>query len=332
MVNGLSGLANLGNTCYINSCMQILSHCDIINELLINIDMNKLKDNNLLAEWKELNDIMWKKNCTIAPNKFINNIQLTSKKYNIELFTGFAQNDIHEFLIFLIECFHNSIKRNVIISIDGHIYNKIDKLAYHCYDVIKSMYSNSYSELLNIFYGIEITFINSNDDGQILSYKPQPFNIIDLSIPISGNECNILDCFDLYIKGEQLTGDNAWYDEKNNCKRDVIKSVKFWSLPEILILHLKRFDNNNKKNNKIVHITINNLDLSGYVVGYNKDSYKYELFGVCNHSGSCLGGHYTANVKNDNKWYNFNDTVVSEINENSVITSKSYCLFYKKIK
>ena len=76
-----------------------------------------------------------------------------------------------------------------------------------------------------------------------------------------------------------------------------------------------------------------NIDLRKYVVGYDKESYKYDLFGVCNHSGGCLGGHYTAFVKNaNNKWYHFNDTSVSEVNKNNIITNKGYCYFYKKIK
>ena len=50
-----------------------------------------------------------------------------------------------------------------------------------------------------------------------------------------------------------------------------------------------------------------------------------------NHSGGCLGGHYTAFAKNaNNKWYHFNDTQVNEINENNLITNKGYCYFYKK--
>ena len=67
------------------------------------------------------------------------------------------------------------------------------------------------------------------------------------------------------------------------------------------------------------------------VVGYDKSSYIYDLYGICNHSGNVLGGHYWAYVKNANsKWYNFNDTMVREINPSQLITANAYCLFYRK--
>jgi hypothetical protein len=136
----------------------------------------------------------------------------------------------------------------------------------------------------------------------------------------------------LYTQPEFLEGENAWFNETTNSKENVNKCIKFWSLPNILIVDFKRFNNANKKLNNIIKTPLLGLDLSKYVVGYNKDKYIYELFGICNHHGECLGGHYTAYVKNSNqKWYDFNDTNVNEISESQLITPKGYCYFYRKL-
>lgn len=333
---GLTGLANLGNTCYINSTMQILSHCYLFNELLEKIDFDKLNDINdsiLLLEWKKLKDLMWSKNCIISPNRFLGNIQEISKKKNLELFSGFAQNDLPEFLIFLIDCFHNSLKRKVEIQITGKAKNKTDILAKSCYKMIKELYSETYSELLDMFYGIFFSSIESVTTLEKISIKPEPFCLLSLSILSNVNTCTLYDCFDLYIVKEFIDGDgdNAYYNEKKGVKESVFKYINFWNFPNILIIDLKRFDNYSKKINTLVDFPIHNLDLRKYVSGYDKETYIYDLFGVTNHSGSCLGGHYTSFVKNaNNNWYHFNDTHISQIDEKKLITNKAYCLFYIK--
>ena len=62
--------------------------------------------------------------------------------------------------------------------------------------------------------------------------------------------------------------------------------------------------------------------------------YIYDLYGVCNHSGGVLGGHYTSYIRTkNNKWYLFNDKIISEVkNTNCIISAKAYCLFYRKKK
>ena len=204
-------------------------------------------------------------------------------------------------------------------------------LAKTCYKMIKELYSETYSEMLNLFYGIHVSLILSPKDDIMFSIKPEPFWSINLPIPEKCTECSIEDCFRLYTINEYMEGDNAWYNEKTGNKENVNKCIKFWSLPNILIVDFKRFNNNNKKINTLISSPLKNLDLSKFVIGYDKDNYKYNLFGICNHSGGCLGGHYTSYVKNaNNKWYHFNDTSVSEIDENKIITNKGYCYFYMK--
>ena len=113
---------------------------------------------------------------------------------------------------------------------------------------------------------------------------------------------------------------------------NIQKKISFWSFPSILVIDLKRFDYRGRKNQILVSFPLDNLDLSSYVVGYKKSSYVYDLYGVCNHSGGVLGGHYTAYVKNANgKWYHFNDANVSEVGIiGSIISPKAYVLFYRK--
>jgi ubiquitin C-terminal hydrolase len=334
--SGLSGLANLGNTCYINSCIQILSHTYELNDFLEN-DTYKKKLNNkydsaLLMEWDNLRKMLWKENAIISPNRFIKVIQKVAQIKGMDIFTGFAQNDLPEFLIFLIDCFHNSLAREIKMTISGKSENEKDKIAVKCYEMIKTMYSKEYSEIWNLFYGVHTSEIISLENNNSLNIHPEPYFMIDLPIPLNIKEPTLIDCFNLYVEAEILEGENAWYNENTKQKENVKRKISFWSFPKILVIDLKRFNAKRNKLQSFITFPLDDLDLSEYVIGYKKNSYIYELYGVCNHSGSVLGGHYTAYVKNANgKWYHFNDTSVSEVPLiQSVISPKAYVLFYRK--
>ncbi|KAK9089666.1 hypothetical protein Scep_028748 [Stephania cephalantha] len=60
----------------------------------------------------------------------------------------------------------------------------------------------------------------------------------------------------------------------------------------------------------------------------------YELYALSNHYGSMGSGHYTAHIKllDENKWYNFDDSHVSLINEEEVKSAAAYVLFYRRVK
>jgi ubiquitin C-terminal hydrolase len=314
--------------------MQILSQCYELNEVIDMLGENISNENGLvLKEWKNLKDMLWSKNCVISPNRFINAIQRVASLKKRDLFTGYAQNDLPEFLIFIFDCFHEALERKVLISVDGKTENDLDELARTCYEMIRTTYSASYSEIIDLFFGIHVSLIIANDNSnKILSIKPEPFSTINLPLPLDNKKCSIYDCFDLYTNYEFLEGSNAWFNEKTNNKQDVVKTIKFWSLPNILIVDFKRFTNSNQKLNNIIHTPLLGLDLSKYVIGYNREKYVYELFGICNHNGEIQGGHYSAYIKNANqKWYHFNDTNVNEISETHLITSKGYCYFYRKL-
>jgi ubiquitin carboxyl-terminal hydrolase 8 len=334
--NGLSGLANLGNTCFINSCMQILSHTYELNFFLEEETYKKkIKnkcDSALLIEWDNLRKIMWNSNCIISPGKYIKTIQKVAQLKEMEMFTGYSQNDLPEFLLFLIDCFHNSISREIKMTISGTTQNQTDQIAVKCFEMIKNMYSKEYSEIWNLFYAVHVSEISDLSSGEQYQITPEPYFMIDLPIPPNNKSPSLIDCFNHYVEGEVLEGENAWYHEKKSKKVDIRKKIQFWSFPNILVIDLKRFNNRLQKNQILVTFPLDDLDLSNYIIGYKKESYIYDLYGICNHSGGTQGGHYTAFIKNANgKWYHFNDTFVTEVTcLEDLITSKAYCFFYRK--
>jgi len=333
---GLTGLTNVGNSCYLNSCMQILSHTYELNDFLKRGEykkkLNRLADSVILLEWDKLRELMWSANCTVAPHGFVKTIRKIAAIKKRDIFTGHDQNDVQEFLLFLIDAFHTALSREVEMQINGQLHNDTDKLAIVCYTMMKNMYRKEYSEMLNIFYGIHVSEIISNTTGETLSAMPEPFSVLSLSLPNKPNQ-TLFDCFDLYCEPEMLSeaNGNAWFNGETKKNENAQRRICFWSLPNVMIIDLKRWNGHTQKNHNVIDIPLNNADFSKYVKGYNAASYVYDLFGVCNHGGGAQGGHYTAYIKNANgKWYDFNDTIVTEIKEETVISPRSYCLFYRK--
>ena len=116
---GITGLANLGNTCFINSTLQCLSHTYELNDELKKKNyekkLNKKAESLILVEWDKLREMMWSENCIISPGGFISSVQRVAKLKKKQIFTGFAQNDLPEFIIFIIECFHSAIFKGGLI-------------------------------------------------------------------------------------------------------------------------------------------------------------------------------------------------------------------------
>lgn len=167
------------------------------------------------------------------------------------------------------------------------------------------------------------------------------------------------ECFHLYTQEEELSGD-AW--RCPHCHKDqqgAIKNLRLWSLPGILVVHLKRFKQVKMQRNKLnilVEFPMWGLDLGQHLVtstgqhprtsnGHRTGSLDYglsepedghrdvyDLFAVCNHYGNMSGGHYTAFCKNpiDGSWYQYDDSRVKPISKNDVVTKAAYLLFYQR--
>ncbi|KAG1678285.1 hypothetical protein FOA52_013906 [Chlamydomonas sp. UWO 241] len=142
-------------------------------------------------------------------------------------------------------------------------------------------------------------------------------------------------CFDAFLQPEQLSEDDSWYCPKCKDHVEADKKLDLWHLPEVLVVHLKRFCYTRTQREKIttrVDFPLEGLDLSGHLMRPQGVSPIYDCYAVSNHFGSLGGGHYTAFCKmpSSDKWYCFDDSSVSEASESDVTSSAAYVLFYRR--
>ncbi|KAG2549741.1 hypothetical protein PVAP13_9KG261500 [Panicum virgatum] len=158
---------------------------------------------------------------------------------------------------------------------------------------------------------------------------PEVFKPGFLSKKTRQEAVNLFSCLDAFLKEEPLGPDDMW---------QASKKLDLWRLPEILVVHLKRFSYSRYMKNKLdtfVNFPIHDLNMSKYVKQMSRGDQQpmYELYAVINHYGGLGGGHYSAYAKlvEEDNWYHFDDSHVSSVNEDAIRTSAAYVLFYRRV-
>ncbi|KAL3642785.1 hypothetical protein CASFOL_013600 [Castilleja foliolosa] len=170
----------------------------------------------------------------------------------------------------------------------------------------------------------------------IQNYDPSFESLLPNVSKSTEDSISLYNCVDAFLKEEPLGRDDMWYCPDCKENRQANKKLGLWRLPEILVIHLKRFSYTKHSKDKLetfVDFPIDEFDLSDYVIRENNMvGSRYKLYSVINHYGGMGGGHYTAFVKHrHDTWYRFNDKHVASVTEEQIKTKSAYVLFYKRI-
>ncbi|XP_010793674.1 ubiquitin carboxyl-terminal hydrolase 15 isoform X3 [Notothenia coriiceps] len=162
-----------------------------------------------------------------------------------------------------------------------------------------------------------------------MEYKPQKKAYFKLK-----------DCIELFTTKEKLGAEDPWYCPDCKEHQQATKKLDLWSLPPVLVVHLKRFSYSRYMRDKLDSLVDfplkyahnRDLDMSEFLINPNSGPCLYDLIAVSNHYGGMGGGHYTAYGKNkdDEKWYNFDDSSVSPASEDQIVSKAGYVLFYQR--
>ncbi|GJX74296.1 ubiquitin carboxyl-terminal hydrolase 5, partial [Tanacetum coccineum] len=174
---------------------------------------------------------------------------------------------------------------------------------------------------------------------------------------------SLYSCLEAFLREEPLVPEDMYCPQCQE-RRQASKKLDLWRLPEVLVIHLKRFSYSRNVKHKLetfVNFPLHDLDMTNYLANKSNSSRQvYELYALTNHYGSkawinedaivsqlMQGGlklgfrnvdedqwHFLISFAHrmqlidENRWYNFDDSHISPINEDDVKSSAAYVLFY----
>ena len=326
IVSSKVGLQNLGNTCFMNTCLQCLIHSEYFIQKLLDTSLESFRNPKITNEFLKLCKKMGSgQGGSYAPSDFKNIFG-----YHHSLFRGYGQNDTQEFCRVLLEDMNKELNRvkGKPSYIELKTSNKPKRECDEEYDYIFKRRESSI--IIDSFYGQLINIFTCKCNFKDYSFQ----KILDLPLLFEGNTSyfTIYELLDKYFKDEVIQ-----FEAKcENCGRKTMhkKELKISRPPNILILSLQRINGRRsyQKNNSPVDFP-EKLNIKKYIdeeCGHG-DEYNYTLYAIGNHSGTINFGHYYAFIKLNNKdWYEFNDSRVSKRGTINTRSDSVYTLFYKK--
>ena len=354
---GAVGMHNLGNSCFLNSIIQCLNHIVPLTQYFLegtySKEMNRQNPlgsgGHVATAYAALLKEIWSGNYSaLAPRLLKQTVASFAPQ-----FRNSYQHDSQEFCQFLMDGLHEDCNRVTekpyVEEVEG--FGMEDEKA--AIETWRKHLLRHDSIIVDRCQGMHRSHLTCTSCGRE-SIKFDVFSTVSLPIVLeekegesSGNTImQVEDCIEKFLEGEQLDELNAWYC--HGCKKHVcaLKMIALWSVPDILILHLKRFQfencsvSNNILRSKIddtVKFPVDSLDLRKYILGpIDEDAPPvYKLFGVSEHVGhTANSGHYTATVRNckDERWYRYNDAHVGETTGDAAVTGGAYLLFYQRAR
>ncbi|KEG10535.1 ubiquitin hydrolase [Trypanosoma grayi] len=310
------GIVNLGNTCYLNSVTQML-YATPLRKYFLCDDYTKDIVQSSKGRGRLVNSfsyILRELTRTDLANPVSPSFFKAAAGELCEAFAGRSQQDANEFLRVVLDGIHNNLNDKGNFN---EIAQEIDttKGSDH---VIAEQYWSEYKKRNN---SVIVDMCVFQERSSIvcplckqISRSFAPLLGIEVPVPSIEGKITIEDCLNAYCKEEVLDLDSLYSCPSCSRKVNASKQLLVYSLPNILLLTIKRFRFHGDFSNKIADSIIfqKQLDMSPFMCSTEKNSV-YNLVGVVNHQGNIHGGHYTADcIGTDGVWFSFSDERVSE--------------------
>ncbi|KAI5962981.1 uncharacterized protein KGF55_002773 [Candida pseudojiufengensis] len=365
------GLTNTGNICFMNSILQTLLYCEPFNKLLKLIETKAIGD--LVTSSQPLID---------ATIKLFNEFKPSDDKSPVSIETFYSalskhkkfqhlkwgqQEDAEEFLGYYLDALNeemiSALKKLNTPQIDSLIQSyesdDITKFKYNIKTCIRRIKNeeddDEWKEVskknvtkieieptpLNMIFGGEFKSVISIPKATSFqkSITLDPFQHVQLDI---SNSESVEDAFIHLNELESIS-----YKGQNNKDLLVKKQTFIEKLPNVLIIHLKRFSYSSQNQENAIEKIGKNITYNHTLIIPNEilsqtqqqqpqssQSQEYQLNSVVYHHGSSAdAGHYTSDTFDfeNNQWWRIDDTIVKPISDEDVLNdgiNNAYILIF----
>lgn len=196
-----SGLVNIGNTCYINTGLQLLYNIGplrmYMSENYTN-DINEKPEQEFVRAFSSLMRSLSEGHYAIRPNTFVRYL----KRFHTT-FMGMSQEDSCEAFLKIIDLLHTGLSYKVKMSLVKKGASDLDRLSFNAWN--NEIRRTDYSIIMKLFYG-QLLNRTKCDECQKESYKFDMFNV--LNFPITNSTNTLFDSIGHYVISENMRGDN----------------------------------------------------------------------------------------------------------------------------
>ncbi len=317
------GLANIGNTCYLNSAIQALRHIKPLYEHFRDgtWQQNRRLDRkgyemtadfaDLLCQlWGDANEVPER---TLKPGAFVRSFLKYAQDCGLDDFRLGAQGDAAEAIQILLDGIHMYIAREVTMTISG-----VENPTAEGVEMMKALeswatyYRKEYSPIVQHLYGqTQTRLICTACNATSVRYEPWG----TLKVPIPGADKagnpipSLQECIRAAFSTE--TPDDYRCDHcKEKGKVQIIPRIS--RFPKYLILSLKRFTNTGSKVHARIPYNPDHISFDEWVAWPSSAiASQYRVIACIEHMGSCTGGHYCMRARDttgsEDAWMVYDD-------------------------